>query len=41
MSRAKKELVEIIDPLTLEEAIKIDTTDNRETNLKEMLLGEL
>jgi len=41
MSRARKEVVEIIDPITLEEAIKIDTTDNRITNLKEMLLDEL
>lgn len=37
MSRARKEVVEIIDPIVLEEAIKIDTTNNRETNLTKLL----
>lgn len=40
MSRARKEVVEIIDPTTLVEAITIDSTQKRKTNLKELLLDE-
>lgn len=39
MSRARKEVVEIIDPVVLAEKITIDTTEDRLTNLKELLLN--
>lgn len=39
MSRARKEVVEIIDPTTLAERIIIDATQERKTNLKELLLN--
>jgi ATP-dependent exoDNAse (exonuclease V) alpha subunit len=40
MSRARKEVVEIIDPNTLAERIIIDATQERKTNLKELILDE-
>ena len=38
MSRTRKEVVEIIDPTTLAEAITIDSIEERLTNLKKLLL---
>lgn len=38
MSRARKEVVEIIDPNTLSSAIQLDITESRKTWLKELLL---
>lgn len=38
MSRARKEVVEIIDPTTLAERIMVDATQERKTNLKELIL---
>ena len=38
MSRARKEVVEIIDPNTLAETIIIDATQERKTNLTELLV---
>lgn len=40
MSRARKEVIEIIDVNTLAEAIVIDATEERKTNLKELLINE-
>jgi hypothetical protein len=39
MSRTKKEIVEIIDPTTLANAICIDSIQERQTNLLKLLIS--